>query len=315
MHTAPVVAFIGFVQIICTYACTSGSISLESRVEKEVLKDLRERLALHSLKQLSSSFGEEVGCSSSTSVKNPSQRCKRRRRPFVTLSYAQSLDGSIAAEDKQPVRISGEVTSVMTHGLRSLHSAILVGSGTVFRDNPRLNVREWRGTEVGDDSQPPCPRPIFLSSQLSLPLRLNARNAIILTDFTRTEPWRWVSSRGADGVATDCLIYHCATGTDGYCCLEDCLERLYAMGFDSVMVEGGGRIISAFLRSGLVDRVIITVAPLMLGGYGLPLCGRDNICRTVLLEDVRYALLGDDVVLMATPRVGTRGTYNHLPHS
>ncbi|CAM9600748.1 unnamed protein product, partial [Chrysoparadoxa australica] len=58
-------------------------------------------------------------------------------KPFVTVSYAQGLDGSISAQDKTPLQISCHETLVMTHGLRHMHDAILIGAGTTRRDNPR----------------------------------------------------------------------------------------------------------------------------------------------------------------------------------
>ncbi|KAG5177480.1 dihydrofolate reductase-like domain-containing protein, partial [Tribonema minus] len=190
-------------------------------------------------------------------------------RPFVTLTYAQSLDGSIASADKRPVRISGRASRIMTHGLRSLHDGILVGGGTVRRDNPRLNVREWVGDSGDSQDPPPCPRPIVLSSQMGLPMAIKAHGAVIFTSFCRAETQSWLAARahGGGGDASDCVIVHCATAAGGCCDLRDCLARLAAMGFASVMVEGGGRIIRAFLQAGLVDRLVVTVAPLMLGGY------------------------------------------------
>lgn len=62
-------------------------------------------------------------------------------RPFITLSYAQSLDGSIALFDKRRALISGTESLVLTHAIRRVHDAILVGAGTIDRDNPKLTVR------------------------------------------------------------------------------------------------------------------------------------------------------------------------------
>ncbi|MEZ4718129.1 MAG: GTP cyclohydrolase II [Caldilineaceae bacterium] len=80
-------------------------------------------------------------------------------RPFVTLSYAQSLDGSIAA-NRAPTRLSGPAAMAMTHALRAAHDAILVGIGTVLADNPRLTVRLVDGAS---------PRPVVLDSKLRMP--------------------------------------------------------------------------------------------------------------------------------------------------
>jgi 2,5-diamino-6-(ribosylamino)-4(3H)-pyrimidinone 5'-phosphate reductase len=59
-------------------------------------------------------------------------------RPFVTLTYAQSLDGKIGGQNGQQIRLSGQASMAMTHRMRTLHDAILVGIGTVWHDDPRL---------------------------------------------------------------------------------------------------------------------------------------------------------------------------------
>ena len=77
-------------------------------------------------------------------------------RPFVTLSYAQSIDGSIARRPGRPLALSGGPSRTMTHRLRSLHDAILVGIGTILADTPRLTVRLVSGNN---------PRPIIVASR------------------------------------------------------------------------------------------------------------------------------------------------------
>ena len=81
-------------------------------------------------------------------------------RPHVTLSYAQSWDGSITTIPGESLALSSETGMQMTHQLRSLHDGILVGIGTVLADDPRLTVREWTGND---------PQPIVLDSQLRIP--------------------------------------------------------------------------------------------------------------------------------------------------
>ena len=88
---------------------------------------------------------------------------RRHRRPFVTLSYAQSLDGSIATAAGQPLRISSPQSMIMTHALRAAHDAILVGINTVLADDPSLTVRLDEGNN---------PQPIVLDSQLRMPQML-----------------------------------------------------------------------------------------------------------------------------------------------
>lgn len=176
-------------------------------------------------------------------------------RPSVTLSYAQSLDGSISLRRGEPLALSGPESERLTHKFRAAHDAILVGIGTVLSDNPQLNVRLAEGKH---------PQIVVLDSQLRTPedaRMLNARKARIFC----------VAS--ADGVKQENLEQagaiverqsdEKATRVE----LREMLGKLKETGIASVMVEGGGQIISSFLSENLVDRVIITIAPQFVGGY------------------------------------------------
>ena len=95
-----------------------------------------------------------------TALATASEHRQRTGRPLVTLSYAQSLDGSIADRPGRPLSLSGSQSMILTHGLRASHDAILVGIGTVLADNPRLNVRLVTGKS---------PQPVIVDSRLRFP--------------------------------------------------------------------------------------------------------------------------------------------------
>jgi 3,4-dihydroxy 2-butanone 4-phosphate synthase/GTP cyclohydrolase II len=82
-------------------------------------------------------------------------------RPFITLSYAQSLDGSIALQDGRPLALSSPPSLFRTHALRARHDGVLVGVGTILADDPQLTVRHAAG---------PNPQPIVLDTGLRTPL-------------------------------------------------------------------------------------------------------------------------------------------------
>ncbi|WOH20464.1 bifunctional diaminohydroxyphosphoribosylaminopyrimidine deaminase/5-amino-6-(5-phosphoribosylamino)uracil reductase RibD [Paenarthrobacter sp. GOM3] len=151
------------------------------------------------------------------------------KRPFVTLHIAQTLDSRIAALDGTSQWISSPESLADNHGLRELIDAILVGTGTVLIDNPRLTAR----TPDGELSQ-------------HQPLRAVMGLRDVPDD---------AAVRGTDG-----RFVHLPTRDPA-----EALGRLFDEGARHVMVEGGSSILSTFLAAGLVDELIIYLAPTLLG--------------------------------------------------
>ena len=171
-------------------------------------------------------------------------------RPFVTLTYAQSLDGSITIQRGKPTAISGQESLVLTHQLRATHDAILVGIGTVLADNPRLNVR----LAVG-----PNPQPVVLDSHLRFPL-----DARLLQG--KHPPWIATSptaslEKQAALEAVGAVVLRFPPDKHGRLDLHAVLAKLAEKKIGNVMVEGGAEVITSFLAAQLVDRVVLTIAP------------------------------------------------------
>ena len=187
---------------------------------------------------------------------NVTQTCHPQDRPLVTLSYAQSLDGCLTVYCGQNTNLSDPAAMHLTHMLRASHEAILIGIGTVLVDNPQLNNRLVHG---------PSPQPIIFDTYLRTPLtsRLMQRDDQM--------PWIFSGSdidtirRGAyEGKGASVFI--CAEDRKGYLNLLMIMHYLTKMGVRSIMVEGGARVISSFLRYRLVDRAVVTLAPVWLAG-------------------------------------------------
>ena len=212
---------------------------------------------------------------------------RERSWPWVTLSYAQSLDGSIAVERGKPFEISSPETMQLTHRLRAAHDAILVGIGTVLADDPQLNVRLADGRD---------PQPIILDSHLRTPLdcRLMQRSDL--------HPWIVCSPESLNGqgralAEAGARLLRVELGADGRLLLPPLLNSLSALGITSIMVEGGSQVISSFLKARLVDWAVITISPRWSGG--VPAVDRGSASHGDLphLIDPQYQQYGPDLVV------------------
>lgn len=207
-----------------------------------------------------------------------------RSHPVVTVTYAQSLYGCLAAEPGQGLALSGAESLRLTHQLRAAHDAILVGLGTVLADDPQLTVRYADG---------PNPQPILLDSQLRCPLDANLLRHpthplwIATTAEAPAEPQLRLEAAGAQ-------VIRLPADDRGRVHLPALLEVLGTRGVRSLMVEGGAKVITSFLAAHLADRLIITIAPRLLGGVraiGAPM--------DIALQNVHYRILGQDMIVEA----------------
>ncbi len=221
---------------------------------------------------------------------------REHRRPFVVLSYAQSVDGSIAGRNRERIRLSSPEAMRLTHGIRAVSAGILVGIGTVLADDPRLAAFDGAG---------PQPQPVVLDTHLKTPLTSR------LVKRTDTRPWLIhrdnlpAPHAGPLQEAGTCPM-PCALGPDGRIDLAALMTLLSEEGIDSLMVEGGARVITSFLRSRLVDLLAVTLSPQFVGGLpALDVPGPENSLRTRLTA-VRYHPAGPDMILWARPDWGAQ---------
>ncbi len=174
-------------------------------------------------------------------------------RPYVVLKYAQTLDGRIATGGGDSKWISGAEERRVAHAMRAACDAVLVGAGTVLADDPLLTVRMVAGAS---------PIRVILDSTLRVPSHAQVFGptaATLVLASERSSPQRRAALRRR-GVKVE-VVREAPEGID----LADGLARLLALGIQSVLVEGGGRVITSTLRERLADRVVVAVAPLLLG--------------------------------------------------
>ena len=215
---------------------------------------------------------------------------ERQGQPFVTLCYAQSLDGCLSSSPGKPFALSGAETLTLAHRLRASHDGVMVGIGTVLSDNPRLTVRYAPGRN---------PQPIVLDSRLRIPLDCNLVR----------EPHRslWVASVAGGsperrrGIEAAGAIVLCASATgDGRVDLADLMPRLFELGMGSIMVEGGVQVIRSLMAARLVDYLVVTVAPRFIGGeHGVRL--QSELLAGPVMRSFHHSKIGGDLVLWGAP--------------
>ncbi len=191
----------------------------------------------------------------------------QRKRPFVTLKWAQSADGFMDYEraDGTPAQLSTAHTTMHVHEMRARHDAILVGRRTAELDNPRLNVRHWVGTS---------PLRIVLAPSETLSSHLH-----LLTDGSPT----LVYGSPVEGASAATVF---APPCKSVAAL---LDDLYCRGIQRLMVEGGSRVLQSFFESSLWDEAGVEHASVCLGhGVKAPQVPVSAVARTEFLWGVPF---------------------------
>ncbi len=203
---------------------------------------------------------------------------------LVLAQLGQSLDGFIASRTGDACFVTGSADRTHLHCLRALVDAVVVGVGTVAADDCRLTVRAVAG---------PNPVRVVLDPQARAP-----REAHVLA--VPDAPTLWVLADDAPDVTppgphVEVLRLRCG-GSDGTFAPADVLAALAARDLGRVLVEGGGVTVSRFLQAGVLDRLLVTTAPLLVGDGvpGLRFDGRDRLSDALRVPS-RHFVLGDDV--------------------
>lgn len=217
---------------------------------------------------------------------------RQAQRPLVTLKIASTLDGRIALHNGQSQWITGPAARARGHMLRATHDAILVGSGTALADDPSLTCR-LAGLEARS------PVRVVLDTALRLPVDGQlARSA-------RQGPVWVVTGENPDAPRHDALsalgveVLGVETDGVGRPDLRAVLKLLADRGITRLLVEGGGVVLSAFLRAGFADRLVWFRAASAIGGDGVPAMasmGIDDMARLARFEREDVVSVGGDVM-------------------
>lgn len=242
--------------------------------------------------------------------------------PFTTLTFATSLDSSLALSPGTRTVLSGPQSKAMTHYLRSRHDGILIGVGTALADDPGLNCRISGVGGYGKDGLEGQPRPIVIDPSA----RWDFSDEIKLFQLCRQGRGRapWIVTtlpeppikkrELLEKYGGKYLQLNMVTLEDGQHRIDWCdlLKTLHTNDLKSVMIEGGAQVINSLLEPkfmSLIDRVIVTIAPTWLGQGGVVVSparrfdGEGNAISAARLKNVKWYPFGEDVVLCGQVRI------------
>jgi diaminohydroxyphosphoribosylaminopyrimidine deaminase/5-amino-6-(5-phosphoribosylamino)uracil reductase len=213
----------------------------------------------------------------------------QKKRPFVAIKYASSLDGKIATKTGDSKWITNEKVREYARSLRAEYQAILVGINTVLHDNPHLGARQ-KGKKD--------PLRIILDSTLKIPLEsdvLRDTNVLIITT-SRSDRKRLEQLQEKE---IDVLRL---PGDKIF--ISDLLKQLYRKEIISIFVEGGAEALGSFVDAKVVDRVYACFAPLLIGGRDAVTAVKGNgvakVIDAIRLKDLQLKMFDDNFVVSGT---------------
>jgi len=214
------------------------------------------------------------------------------KAPFVTLKLASSLDGRIAAPNGESRWITGSVSRAFVHRLRSQTDAVMVGSSTILKDDPLLTVRSVKGKNPGR---------VVLDSSFRIPL-----DAKVLKrhDADRCPPIVFTTGAASGAKVKKAIkagvqVIKVSAAKDGVD-IRNVLKELGKLEVTSLLVEGGGRVAASFLKAKSVDRLLLFLSPVFLGGDAVPSMGPlelKTLKASPRLKRLSTRSMGDDILI------------------
>lgn len=193
-----------------------------------------------------------------------------KKRPFIILKWAESADGFITPKEKerqQPVWISNAYSRQLVHKWRSEEQAILVGTQTVLDDNPKLDVRDWKG-------QNPIRIALDKSGKITEDFHLLSNNSEIKTIIITEEKKQSIDQRIFENAIFDNRL------------VFEIVKILYQHNIQSVIIEGGKRTLETFIEANLWDEARIFKSKVILNdGISAPKIELKNVQKELILDD------------------------------
>jgi diaminohydroxyphosphoribosylaminopyrimidine deaminase/5-amino-6-(5-phosphoribosylamino)uracil reductase len=220
-----------------------------------------------------------------------------KKEPFIILKIAATLDGKIATRGGDSKWISNEVSRRLVHRFRDQVDGIVVGIGTILKDDPLLTVRIKKGRD---------PFRIILDSQLRVPEEAKvienapSKTIVATTEMAPKDKVERLEKKGARIWILD--------SKRGRVDLRSCLAKLSEMGMMSLMVEGGSQVYGSFLDEGLVDKLLLFLSPKLIGdsqalgmfsGQGVA-----NLTEAIPLKEFTVRRIGGDLLIEGYLEIG-----------
>lgn len=215
-----------------------------------------------------------------------------KKVPYVTLKAAQTLDGKIADKNGNSKWISSTMSRKIVHQMRSRYDAIMVGSGTIEKDNPRLTVRYIEGRN---------PKRIILDTHLKLKINYKIfnnnsdGNLIVITSVNNRKKQSKIERLRSLGIQ----VLFANENKKGLIDLRSALIEIGKINISSLLVEGGSILYSSFMKSNLYDDITLFIAPKILGSgtdtfedMGIKSVQKANRLKIDSLEKI-----GDDIMV------------------
>jgi diaminohydroxyphosphoribosylaminopyrimidine deaminase / 5-amino-6-(5-phosphoribosylamino)uracil reductase len=217
-----------------------------------------------------------------------------KREPFVILKAAATLDGKIATRNGDSKWISGEASRRFVHKLRDQVDGVLVGIGTVLKDDPLLTARIRGGRD---------PYRIVLDSRLKIPEEAKvigtapSKAIIASTDLAPKEKIERFEKRGVRVLILD--------SKEGKVNLKSCLSKLGEIGVMTLLVEGGSQVNGSFLDECLIDKLLLFLSPRLVGDPRAPGIfggrGVSNLQEAIALKEIKTKRFGEDILIEGYP--------------
>lgn len=214
--------------------------------------------------------------------------------PFVILKSAMSLDGKVATKMGDSKWVTNEFSRRYVHRLRNRVDATMVGIETILRDDPLLTTRL-------DDEKCHDPKRIIIDSLLRVPIKAqifnqksDAENIIVTTHNAPIERIKRIEDAGGT------LIFTKVRGRNRVD-MQDMVNELGKLQITSMLIEGGPGINASAMEEGIVDKVIMFIAPMVIGGRGAPSAIQGNgvarLEEAVRLYNIKIKRLGNDIMV------------------